>query len=134
MKNRLQASLAAGLTAAALLASTGCTTVGSASLENETQSSVQDTITRGVTTRAQVVSRLGVPLETSYTDSGLEIIRYEYSRFTPTVTTFIPYVNLFSSGAKEEKKELVILLDENRVVKQFAMNESKQRIREGILE
>ena len=46
---------------------------------------------------------------------------------------FIPYANMFSSGANIESKELVIFFDKNGVVQNYSMEQSKSEVKQGIL-
>lgn len=110
-----------------------CTTTGNQALKNETQESIAAKFQEGTTTKAEIVSALGAPTETSFTDGGLEVLRYEFTRFTPKARNFIPY-NFFSVGSDGKKKELVVLFDENNVVKKLVMNESKVETLSGIAE
>lgn len=111
----------------------GCTTIGSESLANETAESIGSKIHKGVTTKQQLVAMLGAPMETTFTDGGLEVLSYEYIRLKPRAQNFIPY-NVISRVADGKKKELVILLDENSRVKNLVMNVSDTQKRWGMIE
>lgn len=98
-----------------LLVLGGCATSGVGSLNNETCDSISEKIEVGTTTKEEVFSMLGSPSDTSFTDSGLEIIKYEHTRLTPRARNFIPY-NIFSQVSDGEKKELVILFSKADIV------------------
>ena len=110
-----------------------CSSTGNKSLKEETQESIDKKFKEGVTTKQDLLEKLGAPFETSFTDSGLEIMKYEFTRFKSKARNFIPY-NFFSRGQDGKKKELVILLDENDVVKRLSMTESKVEKRDGVFE
>ena len=76
---------------------------------------------------------LGDPLSVSLTESGLEILTYEFVRFTPKARNFIPY-NVFSVGNDENKKVLVVLLNEDGTVKKVILSESEGETKSGLLE
>ena len=110
-----------------------CSTHGNMKLEHENQVSIAEKIKQGITTKQQVYQMLGTPLETSFTENGLEIAKYEFTRMTPQARNFIPY-NVFSQVTDGERKELVILFDNNELVKKFVLNESDIQKRRGIVE
>lgn len=112
---------------------TGCTSVGNTSLAKETSQSIKQKITKGVTTKQTVIDLLGIPTETTFTDSGQEVMKYAYQRITPKLQNFIPY-NFISKVSDAKNKELVILLNKENVVQKVVMNESKAQIRWGIIE
>ncbi len=103
----------------------GCASTGNKVLKNETSSAVAAKITKGVTTKEQVRGMYGDPMTTSFTDSGKEIWKYEFVKTHAKATNFIPLVSMFNSGAKGTKKELVIMFDDNGIVKNYSMSSSK---------
>jgi outer membrane protein assembly factor BamE (lipoprotein component of BamABCDE complex) len=111
----------------------GCGTSGTRALRDETQSSISEKLQEGVTTKAEVYAMLGDPLSVSLTESGLEILTYEFVRFTPKARNFIPY-NVFSVGNDENKKVLVVLLNEDGTVRKVILSESEGETKSGLLE
>ena len=130
--NTIRGVKLAGLCVALLLFA-GCSTTGTQALKDETPDTISSKIQEGKTTKEEIYAVLGQPTNVSYTDSGSQILTYDYVRYTPMARNFIPY-NFFSLGQKGKKKELVILLDEAGVVKKFEMNESDVEKRSGLLE
>jgi outer membrane protein assembly factor BamE (lipoprotein component of BamABCDE complex) len=102
----------------------GCASAGNKVLKNEDAKSVAAKIEKGKTTKADVRRMFGDPMTTSYTDSGNEIWKYEFTKTHSKVVNFIPVVNLFKSGAEGKKKELVVFFDQNGVVKNYSMSTS----------
>jgi outer membrane protein assembly factor BamE (lipoprotein component of BamABCDE complex) len=111
----------------------GCATSGVNSLKNETNDSISEKIEIGATTKQEVFAMLGSPSDTSFTDSGLEVIKYEHTRLTPRARNFIPY-NIFSQVSDGKKKELVILFSNADVVSKFVLNEVALGERWGVFE
>jgi len=111
----------------------GCSTDGTRALKDESHSSIHAKIQEGVTTKNQIILALGTPSDTSFTENGQEILKYEFTRYTPKLRNFIPY-NFFSLGQNGERKEVVILLDDRGIVKKLVMNEAKVERRFGIAE
>lgn len=111
----------------------GCANVGNQALKEETKATVSTKIKEGVTHENEVISMLGEPTEKSFTDGGLVVMRYSYARQTPRAQNFIPY-NFFSIVNDVHKKELIVLLDENNIVKKINFTESEYEQRGGIAE
>ena len=106
----------------------GCANTGSPVLKKLSESDVNLKILPGKTTRAEVRTMYGSPLETSYTNSGLEIWVYSYED-----TTGLNVANIASktftlgiAGTRHvgTKKELIILFNDDYTVKKFNMSEA----------
>lgn len=110
----------------------GCASVGNENLRTETESSVSHKIVEGKTTKSEIRAMFGSPLKTSFTDSGLEIWNYEFSKVTVDAVSFVPIVNMFGSSASGKKKELVVMFDQKNVVKRYSMSESDVTQKSGI--
>jgi outer membrane protein assembly factor BamE (lipoprotein component of BamABCDE complex) len=116
-----------------LLLLSGCMTTGNGSLKHESPESISKTLQEGLTTREQLIEIMGAPMETTFTDSGLEVLKYEYTKLKPSLRNFIPY-NIVSRVSEAKKKELVVLLDQDSLVKKLVMNVSDEQVRFGIIE
>jgi len=110
-----------------------CSTIGNESLSNESPESIGNKIHEGVTSKQQLINMLGAPMETTFTDGGLEVLTYKYKRLKPRAQNFIPY-NIISQVSDGKKKELVILLDESSLVKKLVMNVTDTQKRWGVIE
>jgi len=116
----------------------GCANVGNKSIKDVDSKQVEVTLTKGSTTKAEVEAIFGDPYETSFTDDGQIIYKYQYDDATfltpETVGSVILTLDLAGAkskgkklaGAKSKGKrnELTILFDENDVVKKFNMSNS----------
>ena len=110
----------------------GCASVGNETLRTESEASVQKKMIEGKTTKSEVRTMFGSPLKTSFTDSGLEIWTYEFSKVSADAVSYIPIVNLFGATASGTKKELVVLIDKAGVVQRFSMSESDVKQKTGV--
>ena len=115
-----------------LLAAAGCASVGNETLRTETESSVQGKIVEGKTTKIQVRSLFGSPLKTSFTDGGMEIWTFEFSKVSSDAVSYIPIVNLFGATASGTKKELVVMFNKESVVQRYSMSESDVKHKTGL--
>jgi len=102
----------------------GCASGGNKVLKDETAQAASQKIIHGKTTKDEVRSMYGDPMETSYTDSGNEIWKYHFTKGHMTASSFIPVVSLFASGSKGKKKELVVFFDKNGVAQRHSMSTS----------
>ena len=89
-------------------------------------------LANGKTTTADVRAHLGAPDETSFTDSGNEIWKYVHVKSTAKGVNFIPVVNIFASGANQEKKEIVLLFNQQGVLVNYTMNTTQGEVRQGV--
>lgn len=110
-----------------------CTTAGNPAIKDENRESIASKLLEGSTTKNEVNSMLGDPMETDFIADGQEVWTYELSKIKPLVRNFIPYVAIFSSGSDGVQQKLTILFDENDVVDEYRWNESKIQRRTGIL-
>jgi len=114
------------------LAVTGCASTGNETLKNETELTVASKIEVGATTAAEIKAMFGSPYETTYTDSGMLIWKYRLDDLKADAINFIPIVNMFGTKYSGTRKELVILFDENDVVKRSNMSESDVETKTGM--
>lgn len=106
----------------------GCATAGNESLKDITEEQVGVMITEGVTTRDEIQSMFGSPMESTYTDGGALIWTYMYddtSALTPeTIGSVILTAGLAGTKARGVRSQLVILFNEDDVVQRFNMSNS----------
>ncbi|EWS96685.1 hypothetical protein LOC50_17200 [Pseudoalteromonas sp. SCSIO 43095] len=95
-------------------------------MEDLTEVDASAKIIKGKTTQQEIRIEFGSPYKTSYTDGGLSIWKYRYdntSAFTvETVGSILFAYGLASTKSEGTRSELVMLFDENNVVKQFNMS------------
>ena len=128
--NKKNLIVSVGIVASFMLA--GCMSTGNATLKEHTQDTISEELREGMT-QAEVRQSLGDPFNVSYTDGGSEIWTYEFAEGQMTAESFIPIVGLFTSGVEGQKKQLVILFDEQQLVRRFTLSESDFESRSGII-
>ena len=105
-----------------------CANTGNESMKGQTEEKVQAKIVAGQTTKLQIKGMFGSPFETSYTDSGSLIWKYQYDDTTAftkeTVGSVLLTFGLAGIKSEGTRNELVILFDENDVVRKFNMSNS----------
>lgn len=114
----------------------GCANVGNKSMKNVTEDDIDTSLVAGQTTKAQVQAMFGSPIETTYTDGGLLIWTYRYDDTSALTMETIGSValtwGLLGTKSKGTRNELVVLFDENDVVKRFNMSNSPIEAGTGI--
>ena len=110
----------------------GCASVGNETLRKETEVTAKQKLVEGKTTKEEVRKLFGSPVKTSFTDGGLEIWNFEFTNVSADAISYVPIVNLFGASASGKKKELVVLFDQNDVVKKFSMSESDVTQKTGL--
>ncbi len=114
---------------------TGCMSVGNDTLAKETEQSVGNKIIKGKTTKQQIRSMFGSPLTTNFTDSGLTVWEYRFTKSKNDLMNFGVSMLTLGFGTKHQSdvKELKIIFDDNNVVKNYNMSESEVSAKSGIL-
>ncbi|MDC7712321.1 hypothetical protein [Vogesella indigofera] len=120
------------LSAFIALALVGCASSGNRVLKNETHQTVAAKIINGSTSKEDVRKMFGDPQTTSFTDSGSEIWKYEFSNVTADAINYVPIVNWFGSSASGTKKELSVLFDKNDIVVRHSMINSDVKQKTGL--
>jgi len=128
---KVNVRLLAGLVAVLILS--GCASSGNQTLKGETEFTVSAKVVEGETTAAEIKAMFGSPYETTYTDSGLLIWKFRLDDLKSDAINYIPIVNWFGSSVSGTRKELVVLFDENDVVRRSNMSESEVKTKTGIL-
>ena len=113
----------------AILFLVSCVDVGNKSLKDVDSKQVQATITEGKTTKSEIEGMFGDPFETSFTDGGQLIYKYQYDDATAftaeTVGSVIFTLGLLGTKTKGNRNTLTILFDNQNIVKKFNMSNSK---------
>ncbi len=122
------------LTVILLACLSGCANSGSLTIAELTQEDLSYFVQKGSTDDKAILRELGDPSDISLTGDGLVIWTYDYSRVSPRAQNFIPYLNVLSSVKDVARKKLVILFDDNHLVKNYAMTDSQEVIRAGLFE
>lgn len=102
-----------------------CASNGNESLRDESESSVQNKMVEGRTTKAEVRAMYGDPLKTTSHDGGMESWTYEFKDLSADGTSYVPFANWFTATSSGTKKELVVLFDAQDIVKRYSMSESE---------
>lgn len=114
-----------------IIASCGSTS-GNRVLLAESELSVDSKIIEGITTQSEVKAMFGSPFETTFTDGGMEIWKYRFDNLDADAVNYIPIVNWFTTSYSGDRKELVILFNDNGTVKRSSMAESDVTTKAGL--
>jgi hypothetical protein len=104
---------------------TNCTTTGGTrALKAETSETLQVKIIEGKTTKGEIREKFGPPTQTSFTDNGSEIYRYELTELQAKAVNYVPVANWFAYGYEGTKKSLTILFDKKDLVTRYTLDQS----------
>ncbi|MDO8775723.1 MAG: outer membrane protein assembly factor BamE [Burkholderiaceae bacterium] len=122
MKNRIIASIVcATLVLPAALSLGGCA-MGNESLAKEDATTLQQKITKGKTTKAEIQTMFGEPSEKGIRN-GREYWMYRLQ--TASAKTFIPFAGLATGNSGTEIKDLTIDFNKAGVVVNYDLAQSK---------
>ena len=105
----------------------GCATAGNRSILNETNNTVAQKITKGVTTKDEVRFIYGDPLKTEFNANGDLMWTYSIAKEKNGLGDF--FLALFTLGLAvnhhQDEKHLVVLFDKDNIVKNFDLTTSE---------
>jgi hypothetical protein len=110
-----------------------CASRGNDVLRTQDARAVDRVIIDGKTTRSQIEGIYGAPTETSFANAQNEIWTYRWSRDTAHAENFIPYVGFLVASNDVQKKELVILFNEQNIVVRHSMRDTNETVRRNLL-
>lgn len=108
----------------------GCWSTGSRQIKSETLDSIDAKIFDGKTTKAEVRAYFGGPKKIDFSQADKEVWRYEFYYEEMDAQNLI---NPLLQKTKGTKKELVILFEDNGVVKKHTFSDSPFETRAGLL-
>jgi outer membrane protein assembly factor BamE (lipoprotein component of BamABCDE complex) len=111
----------------------GCSTTGSVALKEVSLTDIANSLQVGATTKDQLIKVMGAPNNVVLTQDGLEIISYEYKRTVPSLWNFTPIV-LLTAGSETEVKQLIVLLNKDKAIKEIITNDALLHNRFGVFE
>ncbi|WP_051516909.1 hypothetical protein [Herbaspirillum sp. RV1423] len=124
-------AITAALCAASLLA--GCASTGNQALANVDQTSVDQHLIKGKSTKADVLAYLGAAnsVTTNNSTPAGETWMYMYASSQAKGATFIPVVGLFAGGATGNSKVLMVFFDAQGIVSRYTFSSSNNDTRLG---
>jgi outer membrane protein assembly factor BamE (lipoprotein component of BamABCDE complex) len=132
MSKKIRQVIMAGTVSLAFLV-TGCASTGNESIRAESGDTIKSKIEEGKTTQAQVQALFGAPTSTSFTDSGLEIWTYSFTKMSADAISYVPIVNMFGASSSGTRKSLVVMFDKKNIVQRYSINESAVTQKTGLL-
>jgi outer membrane protein assembly factor BamE (lipoprotein component of BamABCDE complex) len=115
----------------AILLCASCASAGNQVLKAESADTVDKMVVDGKSTKTDVQQALGDPNDTSFTENGNQIWKYQYVYATAMPASFIPVIGIFAGGANVDKKTLTILFDKDGVAVKHTMAVSHEQVKRG---
>lgn len=116
--------------AVAVIATVAAGCASSGTLVAEQQASQFE---RGVTTRAQVIAKLGEPQQSTKMDDGTRIDVYVHIQASATTATYIPVVGLFAGGAKGSNNTATFTYGPDGILKSIGTSAGQNNVNTGLL-
>ena len=107
---------------------TGCATVG-----KEMHQADVNKIQKGITTKDQIIGIFGQPDTTYFDADGNLVFSYFASKFSPSVYSFIPLVNVVHNEYKMNNQMLIIIFDKNDTVRTYSFTNPNKTVGMGIV-
>jgi len=108
-----------------------CASSGNETIKNETSTTIDQKIQDGQTTKDQVRSMFGDPMETTFTDSGHEEWKYQFQNATVDASNFIPVYGDLHQSTHGNTKHLTVIFNGN-LVWHHSMNTSAVKTSAGL--
>lgn len=113
----------------------GCAVkTGNESLGKLEKTEVDAGIIKGKTTKSQVKTMLGDPDKTDFDNNSLEKWTYIHVRKDAKAINYIPVANWFVGGTNDTTKTLVVLFDEDGVVKNYINSDAQGETKAGLFQ
>lgn len=116
-----------------MMALAGCATVGNEKMRSETQATVDSKLFKGKTTKSEVLAFYGSADDITLSSDGSEVWKYKFSNVAPKPANFIPFVGALAGGSDLNSKTLVVLFNEQGVIKAYTFSATENEIRTGII-
>jgi outer membrane protein assembly factor BamE (lipoprotein component of BamABCDE complex) len=105
----------------------GCATTGT-KLDPDSVHQFQ----KGVTTRAEVEAKIGMPSSVTLLPDGSRQVWYMYTKTRGDVLMYVPYVNYFAGGTINRKQNLQIIY-RNDIVQDYEFTNTSEHSEGGML-
>ncbi|WP_240149737.1 outer membrane protein assembly factor BamE domain-containing protein [Erwinia amylovora] len=116
----------------ALISLSGCaSTAGNQSIKNETQQSIASKITKGRTTKQDILQQFGEPTRKSAVDKNEDMWVYSIMNSNMSAMSYIPIVGLFSNGTDMKSKALTVTFEGDKV-ENWTFSESNDSVHSGL--
>ncbi|WP_037389572.1 hypothetical protein [Serratia symbiotica] len=110
----------------------GCaSTAGNQSIKNETQQSIASKITKGQTTKQNILRQFGEPTRKTALDTNEDMWVYSIVNSTMSAMTYIPIVGIFSNGTDMKSKNLTVMFKGDKV-ENWSFSESNDSVHNGL--
>jgi outer membrane protein assembly factor BamE (lipoprotein component of BamABCDE complex) len=114
---------------------TGCAVKsGNEVLGKMDKEQINNQIIKGKSTKVDVKAMLGDPDKTDFDNNSLEKWTYIHVRKDVKAVNYIPVANWFVGGTNDTTKSLVVLFDDNGIVKNYINSDAKGETKGGLFQ
>lgn len=113
----------------------GCAVkTGNETLGKIEKSQLEQGIVKGKSTKADVKAMLGDPDKTDFDNNSLEKWSYVHVRKDAKAVNYVPVVNWFVAGTNDTTKTLIVLFDNDGIVKNYINSDAKGETKGGLFQ
>lgn len=113
----------------------GCAVkTGNENLGAMEKSEITSKIVKGKSTKQDVKALLGDPDKTDFDNNSLEKWTYIHVRKDAKFVNYVPVANWFVAGTNDTTKSLVVVFEDNGVVKNFIASDAKGETKGGLFQ
>lgn len=121
--------------AVSVLTMTGCAVkTGNENLGKMEKSQIDQQIIKGKSTKEDVKAMLGDPDKTDFDNNSNEKWTYIHTRKSAKGVNYVPVVNWFVAGTNDTTKTLIVLFNDNGVVKNYIASSAEGETKGGLFQ
>lgn len=114
------------------IALVGCVSSGNNAISSLNAAQIAAMIDDGKTSKSEIRAQFGDPSNIDINLDGSEKWSYKHIKSAANLMNFIPFAGAFKSGTNNTSKELVVLFDQNDIVKKHAFSASSGETNIGL--
>lgn len=128
-------ALVASAAVLAAITMTGCAVkTGNENLGKMEKGQIDQQIVKGKSTKNDVKAMLGDPDKTDFDNNSNEKWTYVHVRKSAKGVNYVPVVNWFVAGTNDTTKTLIVLFDDNGVVKNYIASSAEGETKGGLFQ
>ena|SRR3989338_6635781 len=106
----------------------GCASTSGRTIDQTKFSQIRE----GQTTKQEIINLFGKPEMTELLGNGITRLTYLHTKAKVKASSYVPIVNLFSSGMDIDTDKLEILIGENDIVQKYVFSDSSNEMNSNL--
>lgn len=127
--------IASAILLGAMVMTSGCAVkTGNETLGKMEKNQIDQQIVKGKSNKQDVTAMMGDPDKTDFDNNGNEKWTYVHTRRSAKGVNYVPVVNWFVAGTNDTTKTLIVLFDDNGVVKNYIASSAEGETKGGLFQ